>query len=225
MAFIQTRTADIGVLFIGTFQELFAIKREIAIYFAAFFAAGMLAELVPILLAPVVIATSAGYFVGQYYLYRAALGSLGGGVDPRFKVFSFTFMAVILAFPILFGLNIFYIPGLLLAAKWVMAPAFLVGEEGDLFQAMGNAWSASSNNLVSLSVVFAILVVCWTIGIGFLMAIGVVALQNLTFTQSGGSMTFIWLMLHTLPVLLLGLSVTAYKQLNNTIEDVTAVFE
>jgi hypothetical protein len=41
----------------------------------------------------------------------------------------------------------------------------------------------------------------------------------------GTSLTGVWLGIHTLPVMLMGLSVTAYKQLNNSIEDVTAVFE
>ena len=72
-------------------------------------------------------------------------------VDPRFKGFSLFFMAMILIWPIMIGLNFLLVPGLLLAAKWVMAPAFLVSEERDLFQASGDSWRASSGNTLALT--------------------------------------------------------------------------
>lgn len=220
MPFIQTRTADIGDLFTGTFRELFSIKRELAIYFGLFIAAGIISDLETQLIGPIAILTTIGYFVGQYYLYRALLANTTGGYDPRFKVFSFTLMAMILVFPILFGFNLFYIPGLLLAAKWVMAPTFLVAEEIDLLEAMGSSWSASNNNLLSLSVVFTLLCLIW-IAV-FVLVLGI---ADGVGPGNGWEMSVIWSSMHILPVLLMGLSVTAYKQLNNSIEDVTAVFE
>ncbi|MHA7818754.1 MAG: hypothetical protein ACX930_03790 [Erythrobacter sp.] len=226
MGYVQTRQVTTGQMITCSFEQLNEIKRELAIYFGAFFAAGLLVDLIEPLRGPVSIAATIGYFVGQYWLYRMALLKAGVIIDDRWKVFSFFGMALILAFPIMIGMNFLIIPGLLLAAKWVMAPAFLVAEKRDLFQAMGDSWRASENNLVSLTLAFTVLCVIW---IGLVVVVGGIsntfgsALSDLGGRDAANA--FEWLGIHALPVLLMGLSLTAYRALADEDSSLVAVFE
>ena len=228
MAYIQTRQVTVGELMNGTFAQVFAIRRELGIYFAAFFAAGLLVDFIEPLRGPIGLAATVGYFAGQYWLYREALRRSGVVVDPRFKGFSLFFMAMILIWPIMIGMNFLVIPGLLLAAKWVMAPAFLVSEERDLFQAIGDSWRASSGNTLALTGAFTILCLIWfaVVGVSGAIAGGLSsALGGVNLGSAGEANAFQWLAIHLLPVLLLGLSVTAYRALADTDDSLVAVFE
>ncbi len=227
MAYIQDRRADVGELLSGTFTEIAGIKRELALYFGAFLIAGLAVDFVGALRGLTGTAAFFGYFAGQYYLYRAVLAKAGIIYDPSFKVFSLFFMAMFLSLPILFGLNFFFIPGILLAAKWVMAPTFLVAEEMNMFEAIGASWRASSGNTLALSVVFAVLTIIWffIFGIGGNLLGG---LGNAAARAAGGSgapNAFGWLLVHTLPVLFMGLSVSAYRALSDSENDYVSVFE
>lgn len=226
MGYVQTRQITTGQMITGSFEQLTQIKRELAIYFGAFFAAGLIADLIEPLRGPLGIATTIGYFVGQYWLYRMALQASGVTVDDRWKVFSFFGMAMMLIFPIMIGMNFFVIPGLLLAAKWVMAPTFLVAGGRDLFQAIGDSWRASENNLVPLTLAFTVLCFIW-IGLVVVFA-GITTAFGGALTGIGGShaaSAFEWLGFHVLPVLLLGLSLTAYRALADEDDSLVAVFE
>ena len=214
MAYVQTRQVTVGELISGSFEQLAAIKRELAIYFGAFFAAGLIADLIDPLQGPIGLASIIGYFVGQYWLYRVALRNAGVMIDDRWKVFALFGMAVILFFPIVIGLNLLIVPGLLLAAKWVMAPSFLVAEERDLFQAMGYSWRASENNLVSLTLAFFVLCMIWMF-----------AALILGGLASAFSSVMAGLGVHVLPVMLMGLSVAAYRALAEADKSIVAVFE
>ena len=154
MAFIQMKRAGMGELLTGTFAHLSLIWREIAVYFGVFLVIGMIAEAlnsspdIAPLTAIISLAAIPAYFAGQYWLYRAAFKRLGAQYDPRFKAFSMFFMAVILGFAIFIGLNFVIVPGLFLAAKWVMAPSFLVAQERSFFDAMGRRVHCAVRNLV-----------------------------------------------------------------------------
>ncbi len=227
MAYIQDRRVEVGELLSGTFAELGRIKKELAVYFGVFLIAGLLADLIEPVRGGVGAAAFFGYFAGQYYLYRAVMRSGGGGppieYDPGFKVFSLFFMACVLIFPISIGANFFIIPGILLAAKWIMAPAFLVSEEMNLFDAIGASWRASSGNTLALSAVFTIIFVVWM----FVFGIGSNLLGGLgdRVGSGEGPNTFGWLLLHLLPVFLIGLSVSAYRALSDRENDYLSVFE
>lgn len=229
MAYYQDRQTSVGELLNGTFRELLAIRRELAIYFAVFFVVGLLTDLVSPIRGVSAFAAFCGYFVGQYWLYREALTRAGITVDERFKVFSLFFMAVLLAFPISIGFNIFYLPGILLASKWIMAPTFLVAERDDLFKAMGNSWRASENNMWSIAGAFTVLTILWVFI--FMVSIALAAGYEILLgtlgsfgTQLENSSVF-WLGIHTFPVLLLGLSISAYRALGDDETSVAKVFE
>ena len=227
MAFIQTKRAGMGELLTGTFAHLALIWREIAVYFGAFLVIGLISDalfaspdLAP-LTAIIGLAAIPAYFAGQYWLYRAAFKRLGAQYDPRFKAHSMFFMAVILVFPISVGWNFGFVPGLILAAKWVMAPSFLVAQERSFFGAMGDAWHASSGNSWQLTGAFTVLCVIWLVAFSLLVTL-------IGIGDTGGSArinAFEWLTFHILPVLLLGLSVAAYRLLAENDTSLVEVFE
>lgn len=220
MAYIQDKQVTIGRLLTDTFAELASIPRELAVYFAVFAGAALVAEFVSATYVLIAVAAFFGYFVGQYYLYRALLDRAGVAGAPFSKVLGLFGMALILIFPIMIGFNLFYIPGLLLAAKWVMAPSFLVAEDRDLFKALSDSWQASNNNLVALSLSFAILVTAWSVGF-----IPVFALSTALPGTGFGFGWMVWAYMHVLPVLLMGLSVAAYRALADDDNSLVAVFE
>lgn len=227
MAYIQTRFVGAGELISGTFVELASIPRELAIYFAGFIAAALLVDWVPASIGVITPIAFVAYFPAQYWLYRSLFVKSGYPIDHRFKAFSLFAMAAILSLPIMFGVQFFYVPGLLLAAKWVMAPSFLVAEERNLFESIGDAWNASSNNLLSLSIAFATLAVIWLVV--FFVAVGFAGslTGSLGFFGSlgNGNMAFFWITMHVLPVLLMGLSVSAYRALAGPQTSIAEVFE
>lgn len=229
MAYYQDRRVGVGELLTGTFQGLASIKRELAIYFAAFLVAGLIADFLEVLRGPINIATTIGYFAGQYYLYRAVLRQAGIIYDDAFKGFSFFLMAMILGVALYFSLIFFVVPAILLGAKWIMAPTYLVAEKGNLFDAIGASWRASSKNLLPLAMAF---IVIWLIWLGLQGLFGGVsgasdtAAQGAGLNYSSNSLNaFGWIISHLLPVMLMGLSVSAYRALSESQNSLVAVFE
>lgn len=226
MAFVQTQKVSVGDLLSGTFYELAKIRLELVMYFGAFLALGLLADLFPPSLAVVSPAALFGYFVGQYYLYQALLSRSGLPADPKFKVFRLIGLAVMVLIPVIIGLNFFYLPGILIAARLIIAPTILVGEERGVFDAMSDSWHATNNNGIALSIAFGVLTILWTGAFVIITVLGVGFPTQLGFTASnGGMLTAMWLGLHGLPVILMGLSFTAYRALSEPAETLAQVFE
>ncbi len=231
MAYVQTRQVSAGDLISGTFRELGAIKREVAIYFGAFFAFGLISNFLGFVGGLLGLLGIPSYFIAQFWLYRVALGHSDLGPNSAGRIVAMFFMALLLGLGIYFGFSIFFVPGILLGAKWIMAPTFLVAEEGDLFSAIGASWQASGNNLLSLSLAYTAI---WAIWIGLIVIITAITggIDTIFAAASGGMVSAFGLagaavgsVFHILPVLLLGLSVAAYKALADNDEGLIAVFE
>ncbi|MEM7779894.1 MAG: hypothetical protein AAF697_05825 [Pseudomonadota bacterium] len=224
MAYVQTRQVSVGELFSGTFDVLRLAKREVAIYCGVFLIVGLIADFVEALRPLISVVAYFGYFAAQYWLYRKVLELSGIPYDPSFKFFSMFFLAHLLGIILMFGWNLFLIPGILLGAKWIMAPTILVAEDRNLFQAMGDSWNASSNNLVALSIAYAVLAVGWMLFYAFI--VGMVAGLTGIAAGGGGNLSAIgWVGFHLLPIVLMGLSVTAYRALGDQDNSLVAVFE
>lgn len=224
MAYVQNRQVNVGELLTGTFHELTGIKRELAIYFGAFLVVGIITDVLGFAQGPLNFLAFLAYFAAQYWLYRAALKQAGIVYDDRFKVFSMLFMALLLTVPLYIAFAFIVVPGVLLASKWIMAPAFLVAEEMNLFEALGGSWRASENNLGAIAGAFTVICVIW---LGLFVVLGGIlsVLSGAAFGSPGGANGLSWVVIHILPVLLLGLSVSAYRALSNTEDSLVAVFE
>lgn len=227
MAYVQTRHAKLGELLSASFEVLAAAWRPIAIYLGAFAALGLLLSFNAITTIVSVIAFVA-YFPAQYWLYREVLSKMGMSYDASFRVFSLFFMSCLLGMGIGAAMNLFYIPGIILGAKWIMSPTYLVRGEGDLIQCIGASWRASKDNTLALSLAFTIMVV-----IGGLLFPLLFAVMDLTDGAGIGGMGFIdnpfsgvvfSLALNVVPVLLMSLSVASYRLLADDTQEVAEVF-
>lgn len=215
---VDERRTTVGELLGGTFAELAAIRRELAIYFGVFLVAGIVAGLELPFMWVVSIMAFVGYFVGQYMLYRAMLERAGMAYDQRTKVPGFFLMAVVLGMPLYVAFALLVVPGIILGAKWVMAPTFYVAREENPFEAIGRSWKASGHNTVHLSLAFAALLLLWLAV--FMLLSSLSAAASTTF----GVSALAWLGIHLLPVLLMGLSMAAYRRLSDEVSSLEDIF-
>ncbi|MCK0128624.1 hypothetical protein [Erythrobacter sp. F6033] len=227
MAYVPNRTATTGELISGTFDVLGASRREIAMYLAVFAAIGLLLA-VDMVEGLVSTLSFLLYFPAQYWLCRQMLARAGLTHDDQYRVFSFFGMAIILGMAIMIGFNFFWIPGILLGAKWIMAPCYLVAGKSNLFDAIGDAWRKSDGSTFSLSLAYTAIGV-----IGIIAFWGVIVVA--TFTGStvfqGSDMVnnplagvFLSISLNIIPIMMMALSVATYRVLSEEMEDLTEVF-
>ncbi|MDE1466502.1 hypothetical protein [Aurantiacibacter sp. D1-12] len=222
MSFVQQKRANVFDLLAGAFRELSEIRKELAIYFVIFAALllfptrwiGLGSSLVSSLV------LFLGYFVAQYWLYQAMLRKAGMLQDGKWRIVEFFVMALVLIVPISIGLNLFVIPGLILIAKWIMAPTYLVAQKRNLIQAIGESWSASSENSVALTLAATVICVIW--GLSFGLAAALIGLADVMDVVAGDDLFWLWV--YFLPVLLAGLSMSAYRQLSDETASLTEVF-
>lgn len=212
------READFGALMSRTFGNLRDIGREVAAYVAAVV---VLAFTLP--LAGSEITGLLGfvlYLAGQYWLYRRLMRTRGMLETQRIHFFAFAGLAVLLIFPILFGVGLFVLPGLFLVARWIAAPAFVVARGEGAFAAAISSWSTVRGSTLSVAGAVVVLVVLDGVfgvaasGIDIMFA-GVAAYSE----AKPGNM----IQINLLPILLLGLSTAVYELLgpeDNSIEEV-----
>jgi hypothetical protein len=223
MSFLEPKRVSAGELIGGAFGELAENRREVLIYLGAFgvvaLASFPVARAVPPLAGLASLALFVGYFLAQYLLYRTLLRRAGQViVDDRIRIFRFMAMAVVIGLVVGFASSLFLIPGILIAARWIMAPCYLVITNRGLFAALGDSWSASKGNTLSLSLAFTALFLI------FMVLSTVLGSVDGILPDALGPNPLAGLGFHFLPLLLMGLSVTAFRRLNGEGHELSAVF-
>ena len=168
------------------------------------------------------------YFPAQYWLYQQLLTASNMGHDPRFRVFSLFFMAILLFFPIMIAMNFLYIPGIILGAKWVMSPTFLIKGEGGVMDCIGASWRTSKENTLALSLAFLAFSILGSVALLLFSALGEgfagFASDASRFAQSPIKGMAFSISLNVLPILLMALSISAYRLLSDDTEQTAEVF-
>ena len=214
----MNREASFGALVSLTLANLRAIWRELLAYLAVVAVFAFVAPVSGGGGAPII--GFLFYFAGQYWLYRRLMITRGLQQSQRIHIFAFVGLAVLLFFPIIFGLTLLLVPGLFLVARWIAAPSFIVARGENAFRGAINSWNAVRGHSVKL---MAILV---------LMFVGVSMLGSVTnglewVVGSGnaygeaGPLDVIEMQL--IPLLMLGLSVATFELLgpeDTTIEEI-----
>jgi hypothetical protein len=139
---------------------------------------------------------------------------------PRIHIFAFVGLAVVLFFPIMFGLALFLLPGLFLIARYIAAPSYIVARGDSVFAAAANSWRAVRGHTVIIAVAATLIFMFVTI-FGILTAGLVDLLADLGGYRRGEPKEVIDL--HLIPLLLFGLSTAVYDLLgprDNSIEEV-----
>jgi hypothetical protein len=214
LAYAQRENLATGELIAGTFAELAANWKPALIYLAAIGALNALDEAVaPAALQGVLsLGILVAYFVGQYLLFETMLRN--AQLLPRDgsrRFFRFTGLAFVVLFAVLLATQLFVIPGIIVGAKWIMAPSLLVAGRHGVFGSLGESWSLTKGNTLPIALAAVALVLVGFVG-------GAVA-AVIPGPDLGGL-----ILLHGGNLLLVGLSVTVYRRLNQDGLDLSEVF-
>jgi len=218
-AFVSPRRdASFGTLLSRAFENLWLIRKQVAIYLIV---VALCAFTMPLLGQAI---TGGGgfalYLVGQYWLYQSFLKARGMLETPRYHLFAFFLLAVLLIFPIMFGLAALVLPGLFLVARWIAAPCFVAARGQGAISAAGASWDAVRGHTGKIAGAVVIMFLITS-------ALGLVT-GGLSRLVSGieaysGAKPFDLIDVHLLPLLLLGLSTATFELLgpeDTMIEDV-----
>jgi len=223
MAFLESKALSAGELIGAAFEELARVRREVLIYLGVFLLADIAGAVdstaVPGIGGLASLVLFGGYFVAQYLLYRVMLRRAGHAVDGRFRIFRFVGMAIVIAFVLMFATSLFVIPAIIVGARWIAAPCYLVATDKGVFASIGESWSVTRGNTLPLSLAFTAMVLIFGVAAVALGAVGaafeeLLGLERLSFAFAS----------HVLPLLLLGLSVATYRRLNDEGVELAAVF-
>lgn len=221
MSFLDRPQLSAGELITAAFGELANSGREILIYLAAFLGLEIAGALLPT--SPVAglvgLALLGAYFVGQYLLYRTILRRSGHvPPDGRIRIFRFIAIAIVIGLALLFASYLFLIPAIIVGGRWVTAPCYIVATDKGVFASLGESWSATSGNTLPMSLAFLAMVLIFGVALVVFGAIAA-AIEGML----GVDLTFGFVG-HFLSLLLMGLSIAAYRRLNDEGVELAAVF-
>lgn len=142
---------------------------------------------------------------GLYLLLEAMLQ--GHGMPrPRYArgYFSLAGLLILILVGVVSGLSLFIVPGIVLMARWVLAPSLLVGGPQGVFDALGNSWASTRGH--TLPLVLATMV---------LLSVPLAASVGLDSIEAAAEVELViwWVMFHIANVLLAGLSVSLSQRL------------
>lgn len=221
MAFIQREKLSTRDLIAGSFAVLGRNWRLIALLLAVLFALFFATDVSPAP-ADAILATLTlvAFFAGEYLLFQAMLREERySPVGDRLRIFRFVGLAIMVSLGVSLAMNLLVIPGIILGARWIMAPSFLIASERGAFASLGESWSATSGNTLAIS----------------LAATALIALVFLMLVVAGAFEEMLpWRMMETVSVfilyicpsvLLMGLSVAVFERLSTEGAALSDVFE
>lgn len=143
------READFGLLVSRSFENLWAIRKPVAIYLAI---VAVAAFTIPLLGTGF---TSGGgvviYLIGQYWLFKELLKERGLLETQGNHLAPFLLLALLLIGPIMVGIFALVLPGLFLVARWIAAPAFVAARGGSAWAAARGSWQAVRGHTATIA--------------------------------------------------------------------------
>lgn len=214
----RARDADFGTLVSRSFENLWLIRKQVAIYLAIVALAAFTIPLLGIGF------TSGGglviYLIGQYWLYQSLLRERGLLETQGNHLGAFLFLALLLIIPIMLGIFALVLPGLFLVARWIAAPAFVAGRGDSAMAAAGASWQAVRGHTGTIAGLVVVM---------FLIASLLGTLTNMLDGQLAAFAAYqkvkpvSLIEAHLFPLMLLGLSAATFELLgprDTMIEDV-----
>jgi hypothetical protein len=202
------READVPTLVSRSFENLWAIRLQVAVYLSgvAFFAFAM-----PLLGSGI---TGGGgfalYLFGQYWLFQTLLKRRGLLETQAFHIVAFFALAAVLIIPILLGLAALLLPGLFLVARWIAAPAFVAGRGEGAFAAADSSYQTVRGHTAKIAGIVVMMALI-TSAFGTLTAGFDGLLAGVDAYRTAKPLDVIGV--HLFPLMLLGLSVAVYELL------------
>ncbi|MEM6476814.1 MAG: hypothetical protein AAF687_11665 [Pseudomonadota bacterium] len=160
------------------------------------------------------------FIIAQYVLWQAVLRQERLGTnfaDGRYL--AFFGQSLLASLGIGFATVFLIIPGLIVAARWSMAPAFLIGNNDGVIDALGESWDTVSGN--TTPIVLALLagfVGTWLLSTGLVTS-------GLGYFGSLISTTMEHVVSNLSTVLMIAMGVYLFKALVSSSEQISEVFE
>lgn len=202
------READFGLLVSRSFENLWVIRKQVAIYLAIVAVAAFTIPLLGIGF------TSGGglvvYLVGQYWLFQALLKERGMLETQGNHLGGFLLLAMLLIGPIMLGIFALILPGLFLVARWIAAPAFVAGRGEGAWTAAKSSWEMVRGHTGKIATIVVMMFLIASLfgtlanGLNALLA-GIAAYRE--------ARPFNLIEAHLFPLMLLGLAVAVYELL------------
>lgn len=202
------READFGLLVSRSFENLWVIRKQVAIYLAIVAVAAFSIPLLGIGF------TSGGglvvYLVGQYWLFQALLKERGMLETQGNHLGGFLLLAMLLIGPIMLGIFALILPGLFLVARWIAAPAFVAGRGEGAWTAAKSSWEMVRGHTGKIATIVIVMFLIASLfgtlanGLNALLA-GIAAYRE--------ARPFNLIEAHLFPLMLLGLAVAVYELL------------
>lgn len=227
MASHAREDVTVGLIVSRTVETVQANARAGMIFIAALSAIGILGDYLSVgglseeavALGGVVRLLSAiATIVGSYLLMEAILdraGLLSYRGSKRY--FAFLGQSIVLAIGVMVGLVLLVVPGMILAVRWSLAQALLIGRGAKVFESMGESWRKTAG--YGWRIFFAVLLV----GVAFIVLLGVIfvflgesSLAGIALSQIVGNAFTV--VLSALGVSLLGLIDPAGDSLSEVFE-------
>jgi hypothetical protein len=222
MAFVQREDLTTGELIRETFGVLRDNARAVLIYLAAMITMNVLADANGIEEAEGVLSLAriVAFLVAQYLLFESLLRNAQAlPQEAKRRMFRFAGQAFVVLFCVMMAANFFIVPAIILGSRWITAPSLLVTGRGGVFGSLGESWRETSGNTVPLSFASFLLVL---LGIGIATVASVVSVAARAIFDTSLVVGEIWMLGSNL--MLVGLSVAAYRRLDGETGELAAVF-
>lgn len=229
----QLRKVGVGELVGGTFEQISAHRRTLGIYLAVFIpltaaanfgdtAFGLLREPDGDLLSARagfnngllgLLATLASV-AGQYLVFERMLGAPANGTGRGARIVAFIGLAIVTFLGVILAALFFLLPALFVGARWLMSPAFFLGEGRGMFDALTASWRQTRGNTLPVALTL------------FLALLGFAALTSLLGWAKGllGTAIADAIAGEIWAVMLIGLSVATYRALVSPAGELAEVF-
>lgn len=216
----------------GTTQKLEVFQKDVLTYLAIFIPATAVASYLDVTLGlldssnagqlyqrdygPIGFLVMIASVVFQCRLFGVMLGK--GDVSGRYL--GFIGMAIVTFLGVGLATILLILPGLFVAARWLMAPCIYLDQQRGVFDALGESWNRTRGNtkqVILAILLFLVVIVLLALVIGGVISLfGAPALLgHLTDAVVGEVAT----------VILIGMSVTTYGLLSGQGEELASVFE
>lgn len=197
MASQSTDTLDVSGIISGTIETVQVNSQAALTFFVVVAGLGTVADILStsgstglmvvgglLQLVVLVVSIIAGYRLLEAMLEQSGL--LSSGVERRY--WPFVGQAIVMGLAISLGFVLLIIPGLIVAARWSIAQALLVGRGENVFDAMRASWEATSGHTVTIILAALVLFIVFAVIVGLGMFVfGETTLIGILLSQAGGT--------------------------------------
>lgn len=158
--------------------------------------------------------------IGHYVLFERILLGPNADIPNRgMRIFGFIGLAIISYLGVGFATIFLVIPGIFVAGRWLLAPAFFVSQGGGVFSSLGQSWDHVRGNTRTIVLAFVVLALL------FLIAMTVLNMFEAMVGLSFVSALIDAIAGETFGVALIALSASAYRLLAESAHNISEVFE